>query len=130
MNTTNKTEQKGVGKPELPKTVTNEMIRKQMHAYMEAQKPAKAEHSPLPWNVNDISPYAIYVNGSRVVDCREANCICYTERDKANARLIVASVNNAAKLAEALRMWLDGSGTDPVAASRSALAAWDKEAGQ
>jgi hypothetical protein len=66
-----------------------------------ADKPAQS--SALPWTVSDLAPYAIYANGRRIADCREANCICYTAEDQENARFIVHLANRSAQVLSALR---------------------------
>jgi hypothetical protein len=49
--------------------------------------------TPGPWRVNDLNPYEVYsINPSqRIADCRPNGCICHTEQDRANARLIAAA---------------------------------------
>jgi hypothetical protein len=91
------------------------------------------QHSPLPWEVSNGEHY----DGTAILsgDDLIADCVVYNgareglSRSKANARLIVASVNNAAKLAEAARRLYNKGPIDSTPEDwsnlRAELAAWE-----
>lgn len=56
------------------------------------------QHTPGPWAVGKFNPSHVYQKGKNVTIARCEADICYTEEDKANARLIAA----APELLEAL----------------------------
>jgi hypothetical protein len=55
----------------------------------------ETKHTDSPWKVNDIHPYAVYGGEGnlrrQVADCRPVGCVCHTEQDRSNARLIAAA---------------------------------------
>lgn len=63
--------------------------------------------TPGPWKINDLNPYEVYsINPSRrISDCRPNGCICHTERDRANARLIAAAPDLLSALYEMYSMF-------------------------
>jgi hypothetical protein len=73
-------------------------------------KPELPQHSPLPWEVAEYgirelkAKYLCIKHGSKTIARIDAsgNSLSVTKQDEANARLIVASVNNAAKVAAEL----------------------------
>ncbi len=89
---------------------TNEQRLAQNKARLAEQAKAQPQHSPLPWRISNGEHY----DGTAIVagpndDDLVADCIVYNgareglSHSKANAKLIVLAVNNADKLAEALR---------------------------
>jgi hypothetical protein len=81
-----------------------------------AEQRDTAQHSPIERELRKTQ--------SRLRDCGQRNGELFGrieslegERDHYKA--------HAERLAEALKMWLDGSGSDPVKASRAALAQWE-----
>jgi hypothetical protein len=68
-------------------------------------------HTPLPWQIAEYgirelkAKYICIKHGNKTIARIDAsgNSLSVTKQDEANARLIVAAVNQAAKLAEALR---------------------------
>lgn len=92
-------------------------------------KATEGRHSPLPWTWNEMATI-VATDDTPVASVlhRDWQRGPTIEESKANAQLIVASVNNAGKLAEALRDQLINDPKHFTPMMNTALAAW--EAGQ
>ena len=64
--------------------------------------------TPGPWKVNDINPDAVHAvnGGQRVALCKPTGCVCHTEQDRANARLIAAAPSLLEALTECYKSLL------------------------
>jgi hypothetical protein len=81
------------------------------------EKPTQPQHSPLPWSEDPEGEYEL------AIEAADESVVCSATH--ANARLIVASVNNAAKLAEELRSVLKYGSAGNENLIRAVLAAWE-----
>ena len=118
-----------------------EAARSMMHTQTQQPKAdsasgsKSAQHSPLPWHVCTLGETPFHTSN---IVTNDGHLICnvqstpYKTTGKADAKLIVRCVNNAEKLAEALRHVVDsvdGAWGTPSDASvnhcRAALADWE-----
>ena len=97
------------------------------------QAPNKAQHSPLPWHMGETAQGAIIFGiDIPIADVGSLDTRPYRyDEQLANAKLIVASVNHAEALAEALRELRDIAWPDNACVKAdAALAAYESEVRQ